>query len=218
MRTFFLIIICGFFAGISAAQVGDPVRFDEMSDPNCETFLVRAENLFLRLRETPTDKAYVVIRGPNRLLMKKLRYEMWLRGSAESRKFDVSRISIIRAAEDGTGVRIEFWVEPLDTDYRPEEDTAWNFNLKPRGKPLEIYSQMEQICSSRGFDLVLKEFIDANPKAFIQIRVFAPSRKKFNQITSEARKELKNLPHDRLRPSWLRSLSTYAEYWIVPKR
>jgi len=214
MKAVILIAIFCVFPIFCIAQ--DPVMFDQMGDPNCETFFARVQNLFQRLREKPADRAFVVIKGPNSLLMKKLRYEMWLQGVAEQEKFDLSRVSSIRTEEDGSSVIIEFWVEPIDADFRSGREGIWNLALKPRSKALEIYSQMEQICTSAGMDRILKELLDANPRATIEVRVFAPSKKRFDHITNEVRKHLKGLPEMRIRSSWFRSSGNYAEYWVVP--
>jgi len=81
-----------------------------------------------------------------------------------------------------------------------------------------IYSQMEQICTSAGTDRILKEFLDTNPKASVEVRVFASSKKRFNRISDEARNHLKDLPQMRIRSSWIRSSDNYADFWIVPPR
>jgi len=216
MKAVILIAIFCVFPIFCIAQ--DPVMFDQMGDPNCETFFARVQNLFQRLREKPADRAFVVIKGPNSLLMKKLRYEMWLQGVAEQEKFDLSRVSSIRPEEDGSSVIIEFWVEPMDADFRPAPQSTWNFFLTPRSKGLMIYSQMEQICTSAGTDRILKEFLDTNPKASVEVRVFASSKKRFNRISDEARNHLKDLPQMRIRSSWIRSSDNYADFWIVPPR
>lgn len=125
LAVLFLTLINAFGQETPQAQLVD--SFGKLCS---EEFLARNDAFLVGLQNNPTATGYIVFYGANSLEGKNLIYLEILKNHSRMRKFDSTRIKILRG-ENRDEMQVEFWIVPagasaptVDQEYKVEKITA----------------------------------------------------------------------------------------------
>jgi hypothetical protein len=207
------------FLGVSILSVhGQPQTelIDEFGRITCDDFLARADNFTLALKNNPTAMGYAVIAGVNERPMTKLAYELLLNGAINTYSLDPDRIKLVRAQESGV-FKMSLWLVPAGVEKPRFKETGWNLVLPPGTKPFIVHDDMEQICSTKGFEKVIMEFLEANPGARSNILLNERSAAKFEKEKTVILRRFPKEFRGRIRFFYAKNDLGTREYWLVPR-
>lgn len=158
------------------------ILVDEFSILPCDEFLARNDAFFATLQNNPDSQGYAVVSGSSDELHRKIRYELLIKGYIAARKFDDSRIILVRGGET-ENFSIRFWRVPSGAEKPDFKETKWNFVFPPKSKPFRFYDDSPDIiCPPAPFEKVYAEYLNANPRARGHIVIYATSFKKYKRL------------------------------------
>jgi hypothetical protein len=171
------------------------------------------------LRNDPTTTGYAIIKGKKEEdVRQSFRYRSWLRGWMKVRRFDSSRIIIIRG-ENAENLKIQFWLTPAGANSPDVFDLGWSYP-STISKPFNLYSELDAdgICPGDG-TIRFSEILRGNPDIRGHLVIRAKSLKEFRSRKKELLNEFSEIAPSRLRFFHVRHNSdTYVEYWLVPPK
>lgn len=97
-------------AGIAPAVVAPEARkVDEFNVLQNDDVKNRVDNLYIELNNNPNSQGYIINYGTDKEIAKR---EKQIRDAIAFRKYDASRITMVRGGDQGTGIRTVFWIVP----------------------------------------------------------------------------------------------------------
>lgn len=195
-----------------------PELIDEFSNINCEFLLAKLDYFFTALQNNPTATGYIIIAEKKENNRQSFRFRGMIRGYTRFRRFDSSRLTLIRS-EESKNLKVQFWSVPAGADLPVSSNLSWDspFSIS---KPEMFYSEndADTICPGDGlirFSEILAKQTDLRAHFVIN----AKSIKAFNERKKELFDEFKEIPANRLKFFYVRNNSdTYVEYWLVPPK
>jgi hypothetical protein len=212
-----LLILFGFVHICFGQEKSASVLFDEFGAIPCDEFLARLDMFFVELRNNPTATGYVIINGKQEDERQSFRYRGWIRGWTKIRRFDSSRMTIIRG-ENSEELKIRFWLTPAGANLPDSPDLGWK--SPSISKPRIFYSEYDDDGICPGDILIsFSEILTQQPDVRGHIVINAKRVKEFNERKKELINEFSEIPSSRLRFFHVRhSSDTYVEYWLVPTK
>lgn len=214
--------------------------FDEFGKLCSEDFTAKYDNFLIELQNDPTARGFIIFNGNNALEGLNLQFMGLLKYQGETRKFDISRITVKRG-EDKSTMNTRMWLVPAGAKY-PEAgeefvgskitsatlfDKGWADFHKPFGK-LMIYA--DNFFYDWGCDIApnRKEFANIllSDKKLTGYLVIYTTRGKgrsyANKVLKFAANELVNtykVPRTRLKSIYAGNRKEpELEFWFVPAK
>lgn len=197
------------------------VLFDQFGGVPCDDFLMRIDMFFNELQNDPNSTGYAVIYTRENLSKLSIWRLNVIGGQIDFRKFDPSRISIVRAKKD-TEIQIEFWRVPAGAD-RPSFGEEWSNVLPSSAKPFIFTTSFyDHICPVIG----VREywaFLEANPDSMGHLAVYQTPKRKAKKEADFWLKILSKdhkIPRNRLKVFYGKAdrPTSGTEFWIVPAK
>jgi hypothetical protein len=208
-----VMILC--ISSLTFAQQGSKAELiDEFKDFNCEIFLARMDNFYIRLNNDPSSTGYLVISGNKTQTTRKLTVELLLESAVVARKYDRSRIEIVKGPESGL-IKIELWVVPSGVQKPDFHESRWDLTIDKGAEPFMLDSEMAQICPSAPFDAVAGELLEANPSGMIYVIVHGKNPAQRSRELNLTRKRLRGINSKRVRFFLRRSYIGYSDYYFA---
>ncbi len=196
---------------------------------NCEEGFARLDAFFTELGNNPMDAGLIVINGDARDARAALRREQQLLNHFTFRKFDRSRVRIIRGAPRQAGTT-QFWSVPPGAD-QPEisQDASSGVAEKPPPQQPYFYAAdyLDGVPGCSGYLYDLEEYarvLNANPAKTGRIVISQSSRAKYARTLREILAELTQHGVARHRVTSIykyvrpNRLLEVTELWVVPPR
>ena len=194
---------------------------DRFGDLSCEDILSRIDYFMYLLSEDPKAQGYVVIYPEKDSIKRALRFERLINGSIYSRRFDKSRIILIRNKEDDAAM-VELWKVPFGAEKPFFVEEKWVDVPIEKRKPFIFGSVfVDEVCPTfipENYANLIKE----NPNLRGHIVVFNKSKKEAQIEMKEWLKiftEEYKVPRNRLKIFFGRNEGMPdVEFWIVPRK
>lgn len=204
-------------------------KFDEFSiKANCEDILARLDNYFINFQNDPTVSGLIAIydkkeskavANANSIRTPIFQILTWM----EMRRFDSSRINIIRAA-GGENAKTEFWIVPLGATPPEIYGVSWSYDLSARTKAFLLGTEFSDGIGGcdPGNPYLYAEFLKANPKMRGNIVIRASSAANYRHTAKETLDELveKRVSRGRLKTFFVKVKPNFqqesTEFWLVP--
>lgn len=196
------------------------ILVDEIDKVLCDDFLARIDNFYIQINNEPASAAYFVITGSNKFLTYKLYTELLFESAFAWRRFDRTRVKIVRGIETGP-FQVKLWIVRAGGETPDFRETRWNLRLPTGSQPFLLRSDMAQICEPPPVERIAKELIDANHDGSIFVVVHGPTLQKRKVELRLARKMLTRLEPERVRYLFRHSPTAYSDYYFAlrnPKR
>ena len=154
--------------------------FDKFGLLNCEDIWARQDAFFVALQNSPTSIGYAVIYGKKDATGQNLAREKLITGFIKFRRFDPTRLMIVRGKESDEP-RTEFWLVPAGTDKPDFEEAKWDLTFSEDQKPFIYYSSNEDdgVCPGGRQLKIYSEYLTENPNARANIVIYARSKSAF---------------------------------------
>jgi hypothetical protein len=197
------------------------VLFDSFGEVTCEDVLGRSDSLMYALMNDPTLQGYAVIHPGKSSPKKAFFFEKIIKGGIHMRRFDKSRINIIRSNEAADETYVEFWTVPPGAE---KTFVAGNWAEAPLNftKPFVFTRIWVDDSCPLFIPEEYAELIRENRNLRGYIVIFDDFKKQARATMREWRKifiETHRIPRHRLRFFFARSrLTTDVEFWIVPQK
>ncbi|HEX9963053.1 MAG TPA: hypothetical protein VGB00_19120, partial [Pyrinomonadaceae bacterium] len=108
--------------------------FDSFGELNCDDLLGRIDNFFYAIQNNPNAIGYAIIQGKQDKT-KFFRHEWWIYNNVESRRFDDSRLVVVRAEGDSEEIFTQFWLVPPGAEKPSYVEIKPDFTLSENKKP-----------------------------------------------------------------------------------
>jgi hypothetical protein len=193
---------------------------------NCEEGFARLDSFFVELGNNPIDDGLIVIYGDARDARAARRREQQLINHFTFRKFDRSRVRVIRGAalKDGT---TQFWLIPPGADAPVIEGKNRSVPAQPSQPYLYAANYADGVPGCIGNLYDVGEFanaIKADEGNTARIVISESSRLKYRKAAREITAELASLGIDRTRVVTIykyvrpNRLLEVTELWVVPSK
>lgn len=188
----------------------------------CGQFLSRTDSFFYGLMYDPKSTGYAVIYSDRKDPGNGIWYEKLIISLIYRRKFDKSRLIIIRGEKRET-VSIEFWKVPLGAETPKFIEADWSESLPDPTKPFVFGSIDDDNVCPTFIPETYADFIKANPDVLGQLVIFDSSK---IQRKARAAEWLKiftkdfKIPRKRFKVFFVKANKNlpHVEFWIVPKK
>lgn len=228
MRTLLLPTLLATMIGLNSICFGQDrpkaILIDELERTNCEILMGRLDSFFLDLQQKANYRGYAVIKGDASNMRTNLVYEGMIRAYTNFRKFDQSRLSIVRG-KLGNKFKIEFWQIPTGVDHK-FETADWSLIVPKPTKPFRFYDTTGEFegCPGASSTTYFAEYLLANPGSKGNIVIRGKSPKIIEREESEVLNDLvenSKIPRKRLKIFRILDRNTgwdwaTSEYWFVP--
>lgn len=204
---------------MSFAQASPQAKIiDQFGDITCEDVLARLDNFFVSLSNDPTAIGYIIIQGKRENARQSFRYRSLIRGHTKFRRFDSSRLTIIRN-EESDNLKVQFWLVPAGADLPQSSNLSWDspFSIS---KPEMFYSEDgdDGICPN-DILITFSEILIKKTNIRAHFVIKAKTFKEFNERKKELLNEFKEISVNRLNFFYVRNnRDSYVEYWLVPPK
>ncbi len=91
------------------ADIIEPRRVDEFGVLKDDDVKARIDNLYIELNNSPSAQGYIINYGTDREIARR---EKQIRDAIAFRNYDASRITFVRGANEGSGIRTVLWLVP----------------------------------------------------------------------------------------------------------
>ncbi|HEX8251229.1 MAG TPA: hypothetical protein VF599_23860 [Pyrinomonadaceae bacterium] len=197
--------------------------FDSFGELNCDDILARIDNFFYAIKKNPGAVGYAIIQG-ERDKTNFLQHEWWIYNNVESRRFDDSRLVVVRAEGDSEGIFTQFWLAPPGAEKPAYVEIKPDFTISENRKPF-VFNSTAEANSPCPDSLQLKiysDYLKANAVIRGHIVIFAKSPKEFQKqksgVSTKLADKYKILPNQ-LRFFFVKKTDySYIELWIVPRK
>lgn len=216
------IFVPAFITSVSAQEKPKAILIDSFGNLNCEDVLARTESFMYQLYQEPNSIGYAVIRPSKISSSRASVLERIIKNNIRFRRFDKSRIVIVRSESVAEDLLIEFWKVPLGGEKPPFVEAKWT----------EIYGanwSKPFVYGSVWFDSECPTFVPEDYAAILKQNSFLRGHVViFNDSKREARASMRNIqkllietlqiPQNRLRFFFAKRKPTAnVEFWIVPQ-
>ncbi len=196
--------------------------FDAFGELNCDSLLGRIDSFFYAIKNNPGATGYVIIQGNDKTHF--LRHEWWIYSNVESRRFDDSRLVVVRIGGEGELPFTQFWLVPPGAEKPAYVEIQPDFKIPENGKPFIFNSTAwaDGPCPD-GLQLKLySDYLKANPDIRGHVVIFKASdaefRKEKTGILTKLAGRYKIAPNQ-LRFFFVKETDySYTELWLVPPR
>lgn len=220
----FLSLVILFAAQITWSQesVSQSKLVDEFGALNCEDILGRMDNFMINLNDSPGSVGYVIIHPKKGATKEGFTRESWIKGSIHFRKFDKTRLLILRGEEEDA-FRAQYWLVPAGATKPELKEGKWSYYGGNIQKAFVFYSIfVDSSCPADGSFDGFAEFLRDNPGTRANIVIF-------NKPTREARKEVDDyiktitkdgrLSSDRFKVFFAKNNGfSDVEFWVLPAK
>ncbi len=195
-----LLLLLIFSNFIFSQETPEAKLIDEFGKITCEDVLQRTDAFIVELQNNPAAKGFFVIDLGNEKTSFGIRYERWLIGHLNLRKFDLSRIKTIRTSSAKEFI-IRFWLVSERSQEPEYVEKDWDFTFYKNQKPFIFSANYYDGSLCPGVEILslnyFAEYMKANPKSRSNIVIKTISDKKF----FDEKKELLELIVDKYKIS-----------------
>ena len=223
---------CGNTSVSATASIEMPVKprlVDKFQRANCEDVLMRMDNFFNELQNNPNDAGYLVIYGkPSAAVIAEREARNWI----VIRRFDASRITILRGGERSPRAEVEMWLVPPGAE-TTEISVPTNGSILPKELPSPVDSTKPYLFTSQTADGIegCKPLFDLegylaelkqNPQKRGNIVIYEASQAAFRRTEKEILSELQagGIARNRLKTFFKKikpnTLAEAIELWLLP--
>jgi hypothetical protein len=218
-----VLILIGACLQAISAQAPKAEIVDQFSRLNCDDFLARIDNLFVRIKSLPNSMGYAVIYRKKDSLFDGLYPEGFLLDTISHWKLDRTRLTIVRG-EERDETEIELWVVPEGAEKPRFREAALDFTISPGRKPFVLRDNVDDgICPVYSLDLGhASEFLTANPLSGLNVVI--SSNIKTKEFRALKAKLLSNAGSNNIDPALIRFFrgqlryNATVEIWYVACR
>lgn len=214
MKKFFPIILWIFVVGSFAQSNTQTILVDEFGKMYCDEFLARTDNFAIQLRAQPSSIGYFVISGDKKYLREKLRIELMFEPATQYRGPNRTEAKIIRGRESGP-LKVQMWIASPNSKTPDFGETKWDLRIPTETPPLNLRTDMEQICAPAPIGQVAKDLLDANPNGSIFVVVHGATFRERQRELRLAKKMLKLFDPARVRYLLRQSGVAYSDYYFA---
>jgi hypothetical protein len=210
----FIILMLSSF-GIAQGSTAELI--DEFEKFNCEVFLAHMDYLYLHLNNDPQTTIYLVVSGDKSTIRKKLAVELLRESALVARKYDGTRLKVVRSEESGP-LKVRAWSVPDGSQKTDFGESPWDLTFEKSDEPFMLDSEMSEICPSAPFDSVAKELLEANPSGLIYVIVHGKNPAQRRRQLNRTSKRLPGIDKRRVRYFLRKSRGEYSDYYFAVGR
>ncbi len=201
------------------------ILIDEFGTLGCEDLSARQDAFLSEIQNEKNAKGYAVIYAESGDLKKNLRYESYINGHLNARRFNNHEFITVRGPEREK-LKIEFWKVPKDADTPVFPTATWSYVIPQTTKPYIFTADTYGggPCESTSYVKLFADLLLANPKSHGNVVIRDKTNRNFRKRQVGVVRELVNrynIPLHRLKFFFVKDKNypydfTDVEYWLVP--
>jgi hypothetical protein len=220
---FILLVLLASLEFCFGQEKSQTLLVDRFGNSACGEIMGRTDVLLYELVKDPKSEGFVIISPEKNSIKEALRFERIINASIYSRRFDKSRITIIRNKEENYGeTMVEFWKVPLGGEKPSFVEDKWANSAINLTKPF-IFGRIwnDDACPlfiPENYANLIKENLNVRG----HIVIFNHSKKEARRAMEEWLKLLTaeyKVPRNRLKIFFRKNNDIpEVEFWVVPQK